>query len=130
MPAPYNVNKLITSVSLVNAELRNLFEICSFLKLCDNFLTFYYFLNKFIVDVPPWPKEITWYNKEGKVEGSEKYHIQADGIGGYNIEINPVEAMDEGEWKCVATSFENMKQFTTCHVAMSSKYLKFTKIIN
>ncbi|XP_051161896.1 titin homolog isoform X2 [Leptopilina boulardi] len=71
------------------------------------------------VEVPPWPKEITWYNKEGKVEASERYHIQADGLGGYSIVINPVEAMDEGEWKCVATSFENMKQFTTCYVAMS-----------
>lgn len=29
--------------------------------------------------------------------------------------------MDEGEWKCVATSPENMKQFSTCYVAMSSK---------
>lgn len=43
----------------------------------------------------------------------------ADGLGGYSIEIKGVEAMDEGEWKCVATSLENMKQFTTCHVAMS-----------
>ncbi|XP_043286606.1 titin homolog isoform X2 [Venturia canescens] len=71
------------------------------------------------VHVPPWPKAITWYNKEGRVEPSEKYHVIADGLGGYSIEIKGVEAMDEGEWKCVATSLENMKQFTTCHVAMS-----------
>lgn len=44
-----------------------------------------------------------------------------DGLGGYSIEVNPVEAMDEGEWKCVATNAEDMKQFTTCHVAMSSE---------
>lgn len=44
-----------------------------------------------------------------------------DGLGGYSIKVNPVEAVDEGEWKCVATSAENVKQFTTCYVAMSSK---------
>lgn len=74
-----------------------------------------------LVQVPPWPKAITWYNKEGRIEASEKYHVMEDGLGGYFIEVNPVEAMDEGEWKCVATSAEDMKQFTTCHVAMSSK---------
>ncbi|XP_026670518.1 titin homolog [Ceratina calcarata] len=71
------------------------------------------------VQVPPWPKAITWYNKEGRIEPSEKYHVMEDGLGGYFIEVNPVEAMDEGEWKCVATSTEDMKQFTTCYVAMS-----------
>ncbi|KOX71852.1 Muscle M-line assembly protein unc-89 [Melipona quadrifasciata] len=71
------------------------------------------------VQVPPWPKAITWYNKEGRVEPSEKYHVMEDGLGGYFIEVYPVEAMDEGEWKCVATSAEDMKQFTTCYVAMS-----------
>jgi len=45
-----------------------------------------------------------------------------DGIGGYSIEVKQVEAVDEGEWKCVATSEENMKQFTSCYVAMSSTY--------
>ena len=73
------------------------------------------------VQVPPWPKAITWYNKEGRIEPSEKYHVMEDGLGGYFIEVYPVEAMDEGEWKCVATSAEDMKQFTTCYVAMSSK---------
>lgn len=73
------------------------------------------------VQVPPWPKTITWYNKEGRIEPSEKYHVMEDGLGGYFIEVYPVEAMDEGEWKCVATSAEDMKQFTTCYVAMSSK---------
>lgn len=47
----------------------------------------------------------------------------ADGLGGYSIHINPVEAVDEGLWKCVATSAENVKQFTTCYVAMSSKMI-------
>ncbi|KOC67434.1 Muscle M-line assembly protein unc-89 [Habropoda laboriosa] len=71
------------------------------------------------VQVPPWPRAITWYNKEGRIEPSDKYHVMEDGLGGYSIEVNPVEAMDEGEWKCVATSAEDMKQFTTCYVAMS-----------
>ncbi|XP_043525663.1 muscle M-line assembly protein unc-89-like [Frieseomelitta varia] len=71
------------------------------------------------VQVPPWPKAITWYNKEGRIEPSEKYHVMEDGLGGYFVEVYPVEAMDEGEWKCVATSAEDMKQFTTCYVAMS-----------
>ncbi|KYN45103.1 Muscle M-line assembly protein unc-89 [Trachymyrmex septentrionalis] len=71
------------------------------------------------VQVPPWPKAIAWYNKEGRIEPSEKYHIMEDGIGGYSIEIKQVEAMDEGEWKCVVTSEDNIKQFTSCYVAMS-----------
>ncbi|KAF7398367.1 hypothetical protein HZH66_006264 [Vespula vulgaris] len=70
------------------------------------------------VHVPPWPKSITWYNQEGRIEPNEKYHVMEDGLGGYSIEVRLVEAMDEGEWKCVATSTENVKQFTTCHVAM------------
>ncbi|XP_023246836.1 titin homolog isoform X2 [Copidosoma floridanum] len=71
------------------------------------------------VKVPPWPKEITWYNKEGRVEAGERYKIIEDGLGGYSIQVNPVEAVDEGEWKCVATSADNVKQLTTCFVAMS-----------
>ncbi|XP_032676016.1 uncharacterized protein LOC116846386 isoform X2 [Odontomachus brunneus] len=71
------------------------------------------------VQVPPWPRAISWYNKAGRVEPSEKYHVMEDGIGGYSVEVKQVEAMDEGEWKCVATSEENMKQFTSCYVAMS-----------
>lgn len=77
-----------------------------------------------VAQVPPWPKAIVWYNKGGRVEPDERYHIMEDGIGGYSIEVKQVEAMDEGEWKCVATSEENMKQFTSCYVAMSSTYLK------
>lgn len=75
--------------------------------------------------MPPWPKEITWYNKEGRVEDGERYKIKEDGLGGFSIDVHPVEAVDEGEWKCVATSAENVKQFTTCYVAMSSKNYTF-----
>ncbi|XP_043500905.1 titin homolog [Polistes fuscatus] len=70
------------------------------------------------VHVPPWPKSITWYNQEGRIDANEKYHVMEDGLGGYSIEVKLVEAMDEGEWKCVATSAQNVKQFTTCRVAM------------
>jgi len=79
-------------------------------------------LSTMIVQVPPWPKTIAWYNKEGRIEPSEKYHIMEDGIGGYSIEIKQIEAIDEGEWKCVVTSEDNIKQFTSCYVAMSSTY--------
>jgi hypothetical protein len=73
------------------------------------------------VAVPPWPQSITWYNNEGRVDESEKYHIMADGLGGYMIEIDHAEAADEGEWKCVATSSEGAKGISTCHVSMTCK---------
>ncbi|XP_069686561.1 titin homolog isoform X2 [Periplaneta americana] len=71
------------------------------------------------VSVPPWPQSITWYNKEGRVDESDKYHIMADGLGGYMIEINQAEAVDEGEWKCVATSNEGARGIATCRVSMT-----------
>lgn len=78
---------------------------------------------KIPVQVPPWPKEVTWYNKEGMVKDDERYKLMSDGIGTYSIRIDPVEAMDEGEWKCVVMSDNGVKQFTTCYIAMSSKIL-------
>uniref|UniRef100_A0A8D8WCF3 Muscle M-line assembly protein unc-89 n=1 Tax=Cacopsylla melanoneura TaxID=428564 RepID=A0A8D8WCF3_9HEMI len=76
--------------------------------------------------VPPWPRSIYWYNKEGVVEASDKYHIMADGLGGYSIEINYLEAVDDGEWKCVATSATGVKQFSAAyvHVQMPKNYRK------
>ncbi|KAK6628845.1 hypothetical protein RUM43_002661 [Polyplax serrata] len=71
------------------------------------------------VAVPPWPRSIQWYNKEGKVEPSEKYHVMEDGLGGYSIEIFPLEAADEGEWKCVAKSDAGAMGVTHCTVQMS-----------
>ncbi|GLH01378.1 Obscurin, partial [Gryllus bimaculatus] len=71
------------------------------------------------VRVPPWPKAIAWYNREGRVEASEKYHVMEDGLGGYMVEINPVEAVDEGEWKCVATSNEGAAGISTTHVQVA-----------
>ncbi|XP_015122953.1 uncharacterized protein LOC107045269 isoform X3 [Diachasma alloeum] len=70
------------------------------------------------IQVPPWPKEVAWYNERGRVESNEKYQIVEDGLGVYSIEIQDLEAIDKGEWKCVATSFENIKQLTTCNISM------------
>ncbi|OWR50433.1 Stretchin-Mlck isoform A [Danaus plexippus plexippus] len=68
--------------------------------------------------VPPWPRSVVWYNKEGKVEASDKYHILEDGVGGYIIEIQTSEFADEGEWKCVATSAGGRVGISTCYVSM------------
>nr|CAD7199640.1 unnamed protein product [Timema douglasi] len=66
------------------------------------------------VAVPPWPQSISWYNKEGRVDQNDKYHVMEDGLGGYNLEIHPCEVVDEGEWKCVATSALGMKGISRC----------------
>ncbi|RZF32413.1 hypothetical protein LSTR_LSTR001877 [Laodelphax striatellus] len=71
------------------------------------------------VEVPPWPKDISWFNPQGLVEEGGRYHIMADGLGGYSISVNPVEAVDQGQWKCVATSNLGLKSITACNVAMS-----------
>ncbi|XP_045509821.1 uncharacterized protein LOC123705188 isoform X2 [Colias croceus] len=68
--------------------------------------------------VPPWPRSVVWYNKEGKIEGSMKYHIQEDGVGGYLLEVSGAEWADEGEWKCVATSAGGRVGISTCNVTM------------
>lgn len=44
-----------------------------------------------------------------------------DGLGGYFVEVKAVEADDEGEWKCVATSLDNTKQFTMCDITVASE---------
>ena len=56
------------------------------------------------------------------MEESDKYHIMADGLGGYMIEINHAEAVDEGEWKCVATSNEGAKGISQCQVSMTCEF--------
>lgn len=71
--------------------------------------------------VPPWPKAIDWYNKNGKIEENEKYKTLADGLGMYAIEIKKVEMVDDGDWKCMATSFFGVKAFTSCYVTVKCK---------
>ncbi|XP_041986457.1 uncharacterized protein LOC121738463 [Aricia agestis] len=68
--------------------------------------------------VPPWPRAVVWYNKEGKIEPSERYHVLEDGVGGYMIEVPSAEFCDEGEWKCVATSTGGRVGISTCYVSM------------
>ncbi|XP_045530819.1 uncharacterized protein LOC123718416 isoform X1 [Pieris brassicae] len=68
--------------------------------------------------VPPWPRSVVWYNKEGKVDSSTQYHIIEDGVGGYMIEVSASEWADEGEWKCVATSAGGRIGISTCNVTM------------
>jgi Immunoglobulin I-set domain len=103
------------------------FGVC-FLSVClvGQFRYFFSFNNfhpcLFLVVTPPWPKSVTWYNKEGKVETSEKYRLIEDGLGSYMIEIKPSESCDEGEWKCVVTSIEGCVGISTCHVGMESMY--------
>ncbi|XP_039287324.1 LOW QUALITY PROTEIN: muscle M-line assembly protein unc-89 [Nilaparvata lugens] len=71
------------------------------------------------VEVPPWPENISWFNAQGLVEEGGRYHIMADGLGGYSVSVNPVEAIDQGQWKCVATSNLGLKSITACNVAMT-----------
>ncbi|XP_066995978.2 titin [Anabrus simplex] len=71
------------------------------------------------VTVPPWPKTIVWYNHEGRVDNNDKYHIMEDGLGGYMLEVSPVELDDEGEWKCVATSSEGAMGISKTQVSVS-----------
>lgn len=73
------------------------------------------------VAVPPWPRTIAWYNAAGLVECSEKYHVMEDGLGGYSIEIYPVDVADEGEWKCVATSESGVKGISTANLSVACK---------
>ncbi|CAK1588427.1 unnamed protein product [Parnassius mnemosyne] len=68
--------------------------------------------------VPPWPRSVVWYNKEGKIEPSERYHVIEDGVGGYLLEVPSAEWPDEGEWKCVATSTGGRVGISTCYVTM------------
>lgn len=72
------------------------------------------------VVVPPWPKSVTWYNKDGRVETADRYKLIEDGLGVYMIEIKPSESCDEGDWKCVVTSFEGCVGITACVVNMDS----------
>ncbi|XP_032585612.2 titin isoform X6 [Drosophila mojavensis] len=70
------------------------------------------------VVVPPWPKSVTWYNKDGRVETDDRYKLIEDGLGVYMIEIKPSESCDAGDWKCVVTSFEGIVGISTCVVNM------------
>lgn len=70
------------------------------------------------VMVPPWPKAVVWYNKDGKIESSEKYKLIEDGLGSYTVEVKPSEFSDEGDWKCAVTSSEGTVAISSCFVHM------------
>lgn len=76
------------------------------------------------VSVPPWPRSITWYNSQGKIDDqlpNSRYKCLADGLGGYTLEVRPTEAEDQGEWKVVAASDEGAISISTCDIKMISK---------
>ncbi|XP_064076451.1 muscle M-line assembly protein unc-89-like isoform X2 [Vanessa tameamea] len=68
--------------------------------------------------VPPWPRNVVWYNKEGKIDPSERYRVLEDGVGGYLLEVPIAEWPDEGEWKCVVTSTGGRVGISTCYISM------------
>ena len=70
------------------------------------------------VVVPPWPKSVVWYNKEGRVEANENVRIVEDGLGMYMVEIKESNSSDEGEWKCVVTSIDGSVGISTCNIEM------------
>lgn len=76
------------------------------------------------MNVPPWPHSISWYNDQGLVESGKegRYVVREDGLGAYSVEVNPVEAVDQGEWKCVATSSAGAKGISSCNVNVSREY--------
>ncbi|XP_025203950.1 uncharacterized protein LOC112600845 isoform X2 [Melanaphis sacchari] len=71
------------------------------------------------VEVPPWPRSIGWYNNNGIVNESPLYHLMADGLGMYGIEIKSLRADHSTTWKCVATSSTGAKAVTSCVVSVS-----------
>lgn len=79
---------------------------------------YFFFLLVYIVVVPPWPKTVSWYNREGRIDASEKYRFIEDGLGVYIIEVRPAESCDEGDWKCVVISNEGCVGISTCNVEM------------
>lgn len=68
--------------------------------------------------VPPWPKSVVWYNREGRVEASDNVRFVEDGLGSYVIEVKQSTSCDQGEWKCVVTSLEGSVGISTCTVDM------------
>lgn len=72
--------------------------------------------------VPPWPKSVIWYNKEGRIESNTKYRMSEDGSGIFMIEVRNAECCDKGEWKCVVTSLGGTVGISSCSVEMDSNY--------
>jgi len=73
----------------------------------------------FLVEVPPWPRSIGWYNNNGIVNEGQLYHLMANGLGMYGIEIKSLRADHSTTWKCVATSSTGAKAVTSCVVSVT-----------
>lgn len=71
------------------------------------------------VEVPPWPRSIGWYNDNGIVNEGPLYHLLADGLGMYGVEIKSLRADHSTTWKCIATSSTGAKAVTSCVVSVS-----------
>ncbi|KAF4519135.1 hypothetical protein B566_EDAN007408 [Ephemera danica] len=84
------------------------------------------------VRVPPWPKEVAWYNSQGRVDtiasggtGSatsiapDKYRAIEDGLGRFSLQISGIDLVDQGEWKCVVTSQEGVKSMTHASISVT-----------
>ncbi|XP_050422462.1 titin homolog isoform X2 [Adelges cooleyi] len=71
------------------------------------------------VDVPPWPRSVGWYNNNGIVDEGPLYHLIADGLGMYGVEIKTLRADHNSKWKCIASSATGAKAVTTCTLSVS-----------
>ncbi|XP_046388866.1 titin homolog [Ischnura elegans] len=78
------------------------------------------------VRVPPWPRSVEWYSgsrrvdPEAIVEGMEqRYRAIEDGMGKYMLEIKPLEACDDGEWKVVVMAENGATAASKAHICMS-----------
>jgi hypothetical protein len=73
------------------------------------------------VEIPPWPRSVGWYNDAGIVNEGPLYHLIADGMGMYGVEIKSLRADHSTTWKCVVTSLTGVKAVTSCLVTVSCK---------
>lgn len=68
--------------------------------------------------VPPWPKSVTWCNKQGQITANENYRIIEDGHGVYIIEVKQSQDSDNGEWRCEVVSDHGYRGISKCIVEM------------
>lgn len=68
--------------------------------------------------VPPWPKTVTWCNKNGAITADDNYRIIEDGHGVYIIEVKQSQDCDNGEWRCEVCSEQACIGISKCIVQM------------
>lgn len=74
--------------------------------------------------MPPWPQSVGWYNDKGMVNEGPLYHLIADSLGIYGVEIKSLRADHNCIWKCVATSTTGAKAITSCSVSVSREIIR------